>query len=409
MKKNLILFIVFAVLLTLTWLLTEGHLSPRRPQLERELQAVLENPTRIELPAVELKVDKQGVWRTGSGEVARAEMLDEWHKSMEGLKIERVIEAPQNKKEFFSSGFEFSISEKKFLWGDLSPSGDSFYLGSPNDPDVYVVDLNQVGSLAVADDENNLLRAKYFRLKDLLSAPENLWREERLLALLQFASFEEWKKGDLSLNGARIASRYWGQEIMQAFVAGLQSLTVKGAILEQKPLQPSRVTPWVFTLNGGEKVRWEFFKHPQVDVLYVWVPHLSRAYPVDEASSSLLSQFPERLIQRPFQMQLSDGQEVISIRVKGKEVPENNRTKLVRDFYKTKQNFSVLSLLSQSECELLSRNQPFEVRVGEVTYVWRRMQEAWAILDCETGLAFTWSIPFQSDLDFVSLEGKDKK
>ena len=243
MKKNLLLLALLASLLGLTWILTESGVLSSKSRLEELLVDALKNPQRIELPMAEL-YSKDGVWLTGAGEVARAEVLDEWHKSMEAIHIARVIPKPPVKKDFFTQEIRFTIDDQIFEFGDIAPSNDSFYLSVPGDPDVYVVDLYDMGSMAVADDEKVLLQEKYQRLRDLLLYPEDRWREERLLPLVRMAGFSHWEKGELMLDGNELKDRPWGIVVMNAFSAGLQSLVVKGPIMNQKPTGISLLEPW---------------------------------------------------------------------------------------------------------------------------------------------------------------------
>lgn len=403
MKKNLILLGMLVVLLGLTWLVTESGLLSSKPRLEELLVNSLKNPQKIELPFAELYV-KDGVWLTGAGEVARAEVLDEWHKSMEAIHIARVIEKPAEKKDFFSQELRFTIDDQVFEFGDMAPSNDSFYLSVPGDPDVYVVDLYDMGSMAVADDEKVLLQAKYQRLRDLLTYPEDRWREERLLPLLRLAGFSHWEKGELMLDGNELKERPWGLVVMKAFSAGLQSLTVKGPIINQKPAGVSLLEPWNFIQSDGKKLRWEFYQHNSLDLLYVWVPDLGKAYPLDEPSSTLLKFFPERLMDRLFQLTFNPEKEETTFHISGKLLKKDTgASKAVQQFLQSEQTFNQLSLLAETDCRELEKQSRFVVQIGKLHYAWRRLDKAWNILDCESGLSWMWSVPLESQLDFANL------
>lgn len=406
MKKNLLLFAALVALLGLTWILTESGVFSSTSRFDDLLASAMKNPQKIELPLVELYV-KDGVWLTGAGEVARAEILDEWHKSMEAIRIARVISKPPVKKDFFGQEIRFTIDEQIFEFGDLAPSNDSFYLSVPGDPDVYVVDLYDMGSMAVADDEKVLLQAKYQRLRDLLLYPEDRWREERLLPLLRLAGFSHWEKGELMLDGNELKDRPWGLAVMKAFSAGLQSLLVKGPIITQKPTGASLLEPWSFIQSDGSKFVWEFYQHTSLDLLYVWVPHLGKAYPLDEPSSTLLKSFPERLVDKMFQMTFNPSKETTSFHVAGKLLKESTHTsKAVQQFLQSEQTFSQLSLLTDADCRTLETKSTFAVQIGTLHYGFRRLDKAWNILDCESGLSWMWSVPLESEMDFASLDAR---
>jgi hypothetical protein len=402
MKKNLLLLAMLVSLLGLTWILTESGVFSSKSRLEELLVDALKNPQKIELPMAEL-YSKDGVWLTGAGEVARAEVLDEWHKSMEAIHIARVIPKPPVKKDFFTQDIRFTIDDQVFEFGDIAPSNDSFYLSVPGDPDVYVVDLYDMGSMAVADDEKVLLREKYQRLRDLLLYPEDRWREERLLPLLRLAGFSHWEKGELMLDGNELKDRPWGLVVMKAFSAGLQSLNVKGPIMTQKPTGISLLEPWTFIQSDGSKSVWEFYQHKSLDLVYVWVPHLGKAYPLDEPSSTLLKFFPERLMDKMFQMTFNPIKETATFHVAGKLVAES---KVVQQFLQSEQTFNQLTLMSEEDCQLLEKQSRFEVRIGSLHYGFRRLDKAWNILDCENGLSWMWSVPLESQMDFASLGAK---
>ncbi len=403
MKKNLILFFALISLLSLTWMLTESGWFSSKPRLEELLVESLKNPQKIELPMAELYVI-DGVWLTGAGEVARAEVLDEWHKSMEAIHIARVIEKPADKKEFFGQEIRFTIDDQIFEFGDLAPSNDSFYLSVPGDPDVYVVDLEDMGSMAVADDEKILLQAKYQRLRDLLLYPEDRWREERLLPLLRLAGFSHWEKGDLRLDGNELKERPWGMAIMKAFSAGLQSLIVKGPIMAQKPTGISLLEPWKFVQGDGASVTWEFYQHKSLDLVYVWVPHLGKSYPLDEPSSALVKFFPERLMDRMFQMNFNPEKAAAVFHVDGKLLKkETPASKAVQYFMLSEQTFNVLTMMTEDDCRALEKQSRFVVQIGTLHYAWRRLEKSWNILECSTGLSWNWSVPLESPLDFANL------
>jgi hypothetical protein len=403
MKKILFLTLTLGILLTLTWALTESGWFEKKSNLEMVLAESLKNPKKFTLPAAQLSMT-EGVWRIGSGEIARAEVLEELHRSLEALTIARVIEDAPVRAEFFGEGLTFSVDGRTFEWGSMAPSGDSFFLGLVGDANVYVVDLRAMGSFAVADEEKVLLQAKYQRLRDLLLYPEDRWREERLLPLLQFAHFLKWEKGELKLDSLLLSKRPWGKTAMDAFLAGLQSLRVKGNILTEVPLKKSKILPWTFTLHNGEKITWEFYEHPHLDLFYVWLPHLKKAYPLDQESGDFITRFPERLVSRSFSMILGEPGVKPEIREnKQPVVLVSEASKALIRFMQTSQTFEILSLISGKDCQELASTSVFQLKIQGIEYAWRRVSSGWAILDCETGLSWTWSLPLESPMDFATL------
>ncbi|MFP5491112.1 MAG: hypothetical protein ACLGG0_06405 [Bacteriovoracia bacterium] len=403
MKKILLLVGILGLLLTLTWVLTESGWMDKKSNLEKVMAKSLQNPQKFNLPAAELTMS-EGVWRTGSGEIARAEVLEELHRSLESLTIARVISDAPDRNEFFGEGLKFSVDDQTFEWGSMAPSGDSFFLGLVGDPNVYVVDLRAMGSFAMADEEKVLLQSKYQRLRDLLLYPEDRWREERLLPLLQFAQFLNWEKGELKLDSLVLSKRPWGKAAMNAFLAGLQSLKVKGNILNQAPLKKSKIQPWFFTLHNGAKISWEFYEHPNLDLIYVWLPHLKKAYPLDQESSEFIGRFPERLVSKSFSMVLGEpGVKPEIVENKQQVTVESEASKALTRFMQTAQTFEILSLITGKDCQELARTSVIQLKTQGIEYAWRRVSSGWAILDCETGLTWTWSLPLESPMDFATL------
>lgn len=403
MRRLLVLATTLAVLLGLTWILTESGWLDTATSFDKKLASALAQARSYQLPQARLE-QVDGVWRTGQGEIARAEVLTELHHSLERLRIARVVDAVADRREFFSEGLRFKVNEVEFEWGDMAPSGDSFFLGVVGDPQVYVVDLYDMGSLAAVDDERVLLQAKYQRLRDLLLYPEDRWREERLLPLLQFGKFRRWRKGELELSATTLSQTPWGTAIIQAFLSGLQSLRVKGAIQTQKPDKPSRIPSWSFDVDEKTTVTWEFFEHPSIDLIYVWVPHLGKAYPLDIESSEFLQRFPERLIGKSFSMVLGVAGEKAKLLEAGQTVTgENSATKAVQRFLQTAQTFEHVTLLSAGDCKQLADTAQFSTIIGGQTFDWRRVSGGWAILHCAAGLSWTWSLPLDSAMDFATL------
>lgn len=403
MRKLLLLMAALAGLLGVTWVLTESGWLTSATDFDKTLARALAQAHSYQLPQARLaQVD--GVWRTGQGEIARAEVLTELHQSLERLRVARVIDSVEDRREFFSDGLRFTVNDVEFEWGDLAPSGDSFFLGIVGDPRVYVVDLYDMGSLAAVDDERILLQAKYQRLRDLLLYPEDRWREERLLPLLQFGKFRRWRKGELELSATTLSQAPWGTAIIQAFLSGLQSLRVKGAIQTQKPEKPSRIPSWSFEVDEKTTVTWEFFEHPSIDLIYVWVPHLGKAYPLDIESSDFLQRFPERLIGKSFSMVLGVPGEAAELLEAGQTVTvENSATKAVQRFLQTAQTFEHVTLLSAGDCRQLADTAQFAAVIGGQRFDWRRVAGGWAVLNCAAGLSWTWSLPLDSAMDFARL------
>jgi hypothetical protein len=404
MKRLLILFAVLCSLLGLTWFLTETGIFEKKTPFEEALHKELKNIKSYTLPVASLSQDMYGIWRTSAGEVVRSELLDELHRSLESISISRVInhfKNPTERVEYFPTKDTFKLNNIIFEWGSLSPSGDSFYLGIQGHPEVYVADLTAMGSLAVGDNENVLMQAKYQRLRDLIFYPERGWQETRLLPLLQMYGFKHWRKGTLKLDGDILAQRSWGEEIKKFFIAALQSLEVQGEIIKVKPQGDPAFASWVFE-SVGEAMVWEFYEHKNIDIIYVWIPSLAKGYPLNGESSELLQKFPERFVDRPFSMTLNPLSENMEVFHKGDLIKTKSPVYgALMKFFQLKQNFDHLTFLSVKDCNELKT--PLEVRVNSTVYNLRKVTGGWAIMDCELGLVWTWSLPLESDMDFDTL------
>jgi hypothetical protein len=400
MKKNFALIGLLVALLGLTWLITESGLLDSRPSLEVVLQKALVNPQEMELPMALLKVE-QGVWRTGGGEIARAEILDEWHNSLLGIQVARTIEHVESRKAFFSQDLRFRIDDAVFEFGDLVPTGDAFYLGVVGDPHVYVVDLTQMGSLAVADEQGVLQQAKYQRLRDMLLFPEDGWRDTRLMALLQLNHFASWDRGHKVYEAKVLGALPWGKVVLDGMSANLRSLVVRGSIMAEEPKLKVIGAPWRFVLNDGSSMTWKFYQHPSLDLVYVWVPERGKAYPLDEESSFHVKKFPAPLIGRMFNMTFNPEVLPVAFSVKGKPV-SNARSREVENFLKTEQTFLELHLVDD-KCEMQAGKAKFVSQIGSLNYAWVRHEKEWRIFECAQGVEWRWKVPLDSGLDFATL------
>lgn len=389
MKKIAILSAILCILLGLTWALTENGLFDRSFELDKKLQAALRNPSRYQLPQATL-LFKDNYWQSSRGVVLRAELLDELHRSLESIKIHRKIENPPERESFFAHNVEVHINDLILQWGEMSPSMDSFYLGIKGDPHVYVMDLNELGSLAVGDNENVLRQAKYQRMRDLLNFPEHGWQETRLFQVLRRSGFQLFKKGEINLDPINLSKRSWGNEVIKKFVAGLQSLEILGEIKDEKPQGLNVIENWKLTQADGSVDEWQFFPHPEVDLVYVWIESLKKAFPLNTPSSELIKVFPERLIDKPFMMQILGDKDTISF-----NPPLHQRAQeSLEDFLYSSQNYDLLSL--HKDCS----TGGVDMIINKIKYQLQRQIESWTIQDCETGVRWTYRIPRDSPLDF---------
>ncbi len=391
MNKIVLLGLILCSLLGVTWLLTESGQFDQSYEIEKKLQAALKSPNLYKLPQATLRFEDSH-WQNAKGIVLRAELLDELHRSLESIKIHRVIKNPPERESFFANNITVQINDLELQWGEMSPSMDSFYLSLKGDPDVYVMDLNELGSMAVGDNENVLRQAKYQRMTDLLNFPEHGWQETRLFYVLRRSGFQHFNKGSINLDPVKLSQRFWGNEVIKKFVAGLQSLELLGEIQTSKPKGITVFENWKLAQPNGIIDDWQFFHHPQVDLIYVWVESLQKAFPLNEASSDLVKVFPERLIDKPFIMQLKSPEEVLSF------TPSLNpeAQDVFNEFLSSKQNYDLLTV--HSGCS--EKVEGVEMSINQIKYQLRRTHESWLIQDCETGVQWTYLLPKESPLDF---------
>lgn len=391
MKKILLLSGILAVLLGLTWLLTESGQFDQSFEIEKKLQAALRNPTFYKLPQATLRY-QDSHWQSSKGIVLRAELLDELHRSLESIKIHRVMKNPPARESFFTNNLIVQINDLELQWGDMSPAMDSFYLSLKGDPDVYVMDLNDLGSMAVGDNENVLRQAKYQRMTDLLKFPEHGWQETRLFYILRRSGFQLFSKAQIRLDPVLLSKRYWGSEVIKSFVAGLQSLEILGDIKDEKPLGINVIENWSLTQADGSVEEWQFFKHPQVDLIYVWIESLKKAFPLNEASSDLVQAFPERLIDKPTFMQLKAPEEQLVFA----PLLKDSAVSALKGFLETKQSFDLVTIHPGCQAE----SGGVEMSINQIKYRLQRTMESWLIIDCESGIQWTYRLPKDSPLDF---------
>jgi hypothetical protein len=391
MRNIALLSVALSLLLILTWVMTESGIWDKKTILESKLEAVLKNPTRYQLPLAQLEF-KNGFWQSSQEIPLRAELLEELHRSLESIRISRVISSPPDYQDFFSQGSRFVINDVEFLWGDLSATGDSFYLGLKDNPDVYVVDLTQLGSLAVGDSQNVLLHAKYQRLRDLLHFPEHGWQERRLFSILRIPGFKIFEKGPLRVDSEVWSKRPWGGALKSFFISALHSLEVMGEIRREKPQTMSLIEPWVLTFDNGETLKLEFFPHPDLAITYVWIESLQRAYPLNPESSEVIQTFPERVRETPFALSLNPNSSPLGLTP---ELSSEKRENLEK-FFNLSPYFDLLTLTS--DCSVPQKHLAVSVE-GVIYHLWRR-EESWVMMDCEAQVQWLYRIPRDSVLDF---------
>ncbi len=421
MKRLIPMAGLAALLLFATWLLTEKEVWKKQDAVEGSLRAALADLRSVELPHVRF-APRDGVWRTSSGQMVRAEALQEFQRSLEAFHFARVLDPSEgggSREDFFGEGVNFKLNGTTFTLGDLAPSGDVFYFGMEGEPGVRVVDLREMGSLATADTENVLQEAKYQRLRDLFLANEHAWRETRLTLLTRLGSFRSWTDGERRLDAPALGARPWAEPLLKAFQAGLLSLHRQGEELAHKPAGKPALASWRF-LEGKEETVWEFYAHPSLPLLYVWVASLGRAFPVDEPSSALLRRFPARLIDKPSNLTLRPQPPTHARLVQGRDsweaevvagrwtfrpssLDEEKAVGLL-NFFSAPQTFAHVSLLAPTECRTLAAGAKFAVTLGAETWHWLSVPGGHALLECGLNVALGFFPPLDSGFDFVSLK-----
>lgn len=424
MKRNLLLGGVLALLLGVTWLVTEKKAFEHLPPAEAALQEALQSPQRYQLPNVTLTQQGQ-VWVNSEGEMVRAERLQEFHHSLEQFHVSKTIPSEEGGLEaaaYFGQGLTFTVGKRQFVLGDIAPTGESFYFKVEGLPGVHLVDLNQMGSALVSDENRILQQEKYHRLRDLLQLPSARWRENRLVMLGQFGEFRQWSAGKFVLNAEEVSSHPWGHVLLEALQAGLSSLEVAGKTLDHPPTKRAGLDDWVFVLGDKSELRWEFYQHPDLELVYVWIPKQQKAYPLSQDSSDFLRELLPRLINRPLPLTIHPvpldrvklteaGQAWVGVR-KGQGMeftPEGINAKraseLVKFFY-TPQSFDYVTLLAADECARLKQGARFQVDWENEHWGVLPIQGGLVFLQCEAHVALTWSLPLDSSLDFATLRLK---
>ena len=422
MKKNAWLLGILVALIVITWLVTERKIFESVPTVQAQLKAEVENLRQLRLPAAELSQDSEGVWRSSDGEVVRAEYLQELHKNLEQFKISRTFAArdiPPGSNPYFNSAVHVGINQLKLVIGDLTPTGDGFYFTIDGHSEVYLMDLQEMSSQAVGDTDNILQREKYNRMMDLIQLSTPRWREKRLAALVRFGSFREWRSGEYSLDILQLRDKPWATVIFSALQAGIASLEVEGAIVTQKPAKQTKLDNWSFVLEDNSEASWEFYEHPSLQLIYVWIPRLGKGYPLNQASSDFLRDFTPRLIKKSFSItihpapietaRLQEGEDqwiVAPNRVFTPDTIEQTHANNLLDFFSTKQTFDHLSLVTKRDCLKLRDGARYQVSLGsENEDIWGVLPVKGGLifLECQTGIALGWSTPLDSSLDFATL------
>jgi hypothetical protein len=237
-----------------------------------------------------------------------------------------------------------------------------------------------------------LRQAKYQRMTDLLNFPEQGWQETRLFYILRRSGFQLFSKAQIRLDPILLSKRYWGSEVIKSFVAGLQSLEILGDIKDERPLGLNVIENWSLTQADGSVEEWQFFQHPQVDLVYVWIESLKKAFPLNEASSDLVKAFPERLIDKPTFMQLKAPEEPLVFA----PLLKDSAVSALREFLEKKQSFDLVTIHPGCQAE----SGGVEMSINQIKYQLQRTMESWLIRDCESGIQWTYRLPKDSPLDF---------
>ncbi len=414
MKKNLWLLGGLLGLLGLTWLLTEGGWQKEEPLLQKNLREELARARELSLPSATLR-QIDGVWKLENGDMARADFLEEWHSTFEQFEIVRTLDPSEaSAAEVFEGALKVGINGHVYLVGDLTPAGEGFYFGRQGDPAVHVVDLNRMGSLAVADDNRQLQLSKYHRMRDMLTLPAERWRELRLMPLTGLGTFDEWRVQGLRLRAGDWAGRPWGDVLVGRIQAGLASLALRGASVDARPAGKPEFT-WEF-VRGAATTVWEFFPHRVHDVYVVWDSKAGRGYLLDGASSLLVRTFPRTLVDRPLSLSLAssawresevtEGDRRWHARLEGEwraTPPAGPALASLLEFLSASQNFEQVKLLTAEECGALAAGAKISVEVEGIVWRWLPVSGGRVLLECQTGVALSWRLPLDSPLDFATL------
>lgn len=173
MKKNLLLFGVFVVLLFITYIFQEKRVEKEYVEAQLKDRLIEKEITHLKLPAVEAFKKGESWWSDGT--LLSHNTFKQIEKKLTEIKKIKSIEG--ERKNFFADPFIFEVNRQVYTIGDFSLDKQSFYV---SEGDKIYLAVIEGASHELTHDEGEIEATKVRELKSFLSKSAAELKENQL-------------------------------------------------------------------------------------------------------------------------------------------------------------------------------------------------------------------------------------
>jgi hypothetical protein len=418
MKTNIVLLVIFVVLTSLTWYLTEGKKAELIAPEWTAWQESLQQTRTLRLPQTHLKQTSKA-WRGEDGQFLRQEYVQELLTQLSSLKPQQFIQTSlkaADEAAFLGISKILSTDSMQIQLGELCPSRDCFYVYFPSAQKLWSVDLNQLASKAMADQDQHLNEAKYHRLMDLVTLSSEQWWDRRVTSAFEFKTLRFFQKENLKIDFQALPASL--KSLFYAEWMSLKWLNRKNVFDPDftKIFRPQDVN-WNLIFQdekaSPDSAKISLFKRKDLDLYALahekqnTTKNPSWIYTLDQESSDRLKTFPEKLVREKKYFSLYDSSVDIEISIDSQKALHKHYTeeqkKSLQNLFTSSQWWSNVTFWEDSRCQ--------ENRLKSLTrltlqgHIWH-LEKSLQILrlwNCAASVALEWQIPLESPLNFVNL------
>ena len=269
MKKNLSLFFILFILLIGTYYLVEVKPNSQA-KIEDSWKLTVEGMKSLQLMKTQFKETTNG-WQDVDGLKPKQDLLLEFSKILASFKFHEFIES-QNEAHFFSDPVTVTINELTVTIGDLTATGEKFYLKKAHDSRIYLIPLDQIPSQVIGETEQQLNFNKWVHIRDFILAPKDDWQEKRLAVYDDIGGFDEIRLEDYSLKNDNTETSLFSQ--LNHRLGELKWIEVRE--YNQKINDEYRISFW---LKEKKKSEWIITKDQ-----HIIFPHLGKSYLISDSN-----------------------------------------------------------------------------------------------------------------------------
>lgn len=283
MKKNLVLFGVLVVLLTLTYVFQEKRAEKEYVESQTRDRVITQDITHLKLPHAEA-VKKDGGWWSGNVLLSH-NTFNQIEKKL--LEVKKIKDIQGEWKSFFPHPFEFEVNHQKWTIGDLSLDKQAFYIAQ--DQKIMLAEI--VGeSTHLTQDESEIAAIKLNELVTSLSKSFNDLKENQLFRFYPSLPLE---RAVVSVEGslpfeldlvknethpAPFPGISVHKDLKGKFFSLLTQMTLKEEVPFEKFTKFKKMGEIKF-IGSKKTVQWELWlKDDKSANAYILDPELKRAY-----------------------------------------------------------------------------------------------------------------------------------